>query len=82
LFNTNTYAAKLKELIENPDSNILIIYGDCDDFTSVGRYKAWREELLSGDARHLQVVDVLGGNHFWRGQTGREMTQMIREWLP
>ncbi|KAF8223846.1 alpha/beta-hydrolase [Tricholoma matsutake] len=80
LFHSNTYTAKLKELIANVDSNVLIIYGDCDDFTSVGRYKAWREELEGEYAGHLQIVEVARGSHFWRGRAGREMALMIREW--
>jgi uncharacterized protein len=82
MFNTHTYTAKLKELIENPNSNVLIIYGDCDEFTSIGRYNTWKEELGARDAGNLKMVKVAGANHFWRGQTGREMMLVVREWLP
>jgi alpha/beta superfamily hydrolase len=80
LFHTNTYSAKLKELISDADSNILVIYGDCDEFTSITKYKAWKEELKGrGDAERLQVVEVPRASHFWEG---REMKQIISEWLP
>lgn len=81
LFNTNTYAAKLKELIEHPDSNVIIIYGDRDEFTDVGSYRAWREKVLEGYVRKARVVDM-AGDHFWRGPRGQEMTQIVEGWLP
>ena len=81
LFNKSTYTANLKELIGNANSNVLIIYGDHDEFTSIGRYKAWREQL-EGDARNLKVVEVSGGSHFWRGRSNAEMMCIVREWLP
>ena len=82
LFNSKTYTAKLKELIEHRESNVLIIYGDQDEFTGVGSYKAWREELQGGDARKVKVVEVAGGSHFWRGRTGDEMREIVVGWLP
>jgi len=82
LFHTNTYTAKLKELIGNADSNVLIMYGDRDEFTSIAKYRAWREELVSkggGDAGHLKVVEVPGASHFWER---RELKPVVVEWLP
>jgi alpha/beta superfamily hydrolase len=79
LFHTNTYTAKLKELISNADSNVLIIYGDRDEFTSIEKYKAWREELVSKVGGHLKVVEVPGASHFWER---RELKQVVMEWLP
>ncbi|KAF8071755.1 Alpha/Beta hydrolase protein [Lyophyllum atratum] len=83
LFNTSTYSAKLKELIRNVDSNVLIVYGDQDEFTVVSKYKDWRENLEeeSGGGR-LRVVEIPGGSHFWRGRSGQQLNEQIRGWLP
>ncbi|RDB25743.1 hypothetical protein Hypma_006804 [Hypsizygus marmoreus] len=69
LFHTSTYTARLKELIQNANSRVLIIYGDQDEFTAASRYKAWRDTLEQGShGGCLKVVEVAGASHFWRGR--------------
>ncbi|KAJ3915397.1 Alpha/Beta hydrolase protein [Lentinula edodes] len=45
LFRSSTYASKLQELIRSQDSNVFIIYGDQDEFTSAKSYESWVKEL-------------------------------------
>ncbi|KAJ3819692.1 Alpha/Beta hydrolase protein [Lentinula raphanica] len=46
LFHSSTYASKLRELVQNTNSNVLIIYGDQDEFTSGKSYEGWAQELI------------------------------------
>ena len=42
---------------------LLIIYGNQDEFTSQKSYDSWIEGLKKND--ELKVVEIEGGNHFW-----------------
>jgi alpha/beta superfamily hydrolase len=83
LFRTNTYATKLRELVKHPDTRVLIIFGNNDEFTSEASYDLWVEGLVKDVDRKdsLKVVKVEGGSHFWSGETGREMGRAIESWL-
>ncbi|GLB40229.1 hypothetical protein LshimejAT787_0801000 [Lyophyllum shimeji] len=76
LFHTSTYSAKLKELIQSVDSNVLIVYGDADEFTGVSKYRDWRQDLENeaGGGR-LKIVEIPGGSHFWRGRSGQQLAE-------
>ncbi|KAF4597357.1 hypothetical protein EYR40_007809 [Pleurotus pulmonarius] len=82
LFNSGTYASKLKELVDNPASNVLIIFGDQDEFTGVSNYDEWAKSLSSETRTGaLKVVKVEGGSHFWRGRANNTMQNEIDHWL-
>jgi uncharacterized protein len=84
LFNTRTYSSSLSQLLQDPSSNVLIIFGDRDEFTSGDQYDSWSEGLNTDAERkgRLEVVKVEGGSHFWRGSHGRLMTAAVMRWLP
>lgn len=75
MFSGNSYQKKLEELVQNPDSNVLVIYGDQDEFTSISNYKSWSEQL-SKEGR-VKVVEVEGGTHFWRGRAGETLKKSV-----
>ena len=85
LFRSSTYASALRSLIQSPTGNVLVIYGDKDEFTSGSKYDIWSEELQNdakGDGKgRLKVVKVAGGSHFWRVIDGKEMTDAVGQWL-
>ena len=86
LFRSGTYASTLNDLIRNPASNTLIIFGTKDEFTSEANYDAWVHILRNeGDGEgkgRLEVVKVAGATHFWGGEYGRELQRVIEDWLP
>ncbi|KAJ3996522.1 Alpha/Beta hydrolase protein [Lentinula boryana] len=45
LFHSPTYTSKLRDLLRSERSNVLVVYGDRDEFTSVERYERWGKEL-------------------------------------
>jgi alpha/beta superfamily hydrolase len=77
MFNSGTYQSQLEKLVLKSESNVLVIYGDEDEFTSMSKYKAWSEKL----GRGVNVVEIAGGTHFWHGRAGDEMQQRVIEWL-
>ncbi|KAF8150634.1 Alpha/Beta hydrolase protein [Crassisporium funariophilum] len=78
LFNSASYTTALVDLVRNDDSNVLVVYGSRDEFTSQSKYKAWASGLLG----NVEIVEVEGGSHFWRGNSGRELEAIIKGWLP
>jgi alpha/beta superfamily hydrolase len=81
-FNSNTYARKLSDLLRDPRSNVLVIYGDCDEFTSDARYGRWAEEMRKdGREDKLHVVRVEGASHFWGGSSAQELARVVKEWV-
>ena len=79
LFHSSTYINALKDLDQHPDSKVLIIYGDSDEFTSQSRYRSWASSLQDGS---VDVVEVKSASHFWHGRKGRELAEIIKRWLP
>ncbi|KAF5372747.1 hypothetical protein D9615_010095 [Tricholomella constricta] len=77
LFHTGTYSARLKELIQNVDSNVLIIYGDRDEFTGVSKYRGWRQSLEEESGGQLRIVEIERASHFWRGHADPDAGQHI-----
>jgi pimeloyl-ACP methyl ester carboxylesterase len=45
LFNGRTYEEKLEALVNNPNSRVLVVYGDHDEFTGVSSYEKWARKL-------------------------------------
>ncbi|KAJ3863126.1 Alpha/Beta hydrolase protein [Lentinula novae-zelandiae] len=79
LFRSSTYASRLQELIRSQDSNVLIIYGDQDEFTSAKSYESWAKELQG--QRGLSLLCRSGASHFWRGRHGVWLSEVTGKWL-
>ncbi len=77
MFSSGTYQGQLEKLVLERESNVLAIYGDEDEFTSISKYRAWSEKL----GRGMTVVEIAGGTHFWHGRAGNEMQQTVIAWL-
>ncbi|KII89869.1 hypothetical protein PLICRDRAFT_91014 [Plicaturopsis crispa FD-325 SS-3] len=88
LFKSSAYTAALKTLLRDKSSNVLVVYGDRDEFTSVQSYDAWAEELEKAaqpggeTAGSLSIVKVPDGSHFWGGECGSQMQRAVSAWLP
>lgn len=88
LFHSRSYAETLKALVQNPRSNVLILYGDRDEFTGIGNYETWVEKLqrdagqgTGGVGGRLQVGFVEGATHFWEPRKARIMQDIVEQWL-
>ncbi|KAG6900698.1 hypothetical protein C0993_005010 [Termitomyces sp. T159_Od127] len=83
LFHTGTYNAKLRELVQNADSHVLVVFGDRDEFTSVEKYREWQKSLEEvSSSERLRVVEVGGASHFWRGPSGQQLGEEVKRPLP
>ncbi|KAJ7178569.1 Alpha/Beta hydrolase protein [Mycena crocata] len=74
------YAEKLEQLLHNPAANVLVVFGDSDEFTSVGRYRTWRG-TLEAEGGKLDCVEVAGGTHFWRDADLDALVQLASNWI-
>ena len=90
-FRGHRYTTALQSLVNDPRSNVLIIYGDNDNFTTVESYDAWVASLRDvhpvGKAApsrgKLEVVKVRGASHFWREEEAVDrLIEVVRGWLP
>ncbi|KAI0077061.1 alpha/beta-hydrolase, partial [Panus rudis PR-1116 ss-1] len=82
-----TYTTALNSLLHDPRSNVLVIYGDCDEFTSEGRYDAWasdlRKEISGGRHGTLHIEKIVTANHFWVDYEARNsLLTTVRNWVP
>jgi uncharacterized protein len=86
LFRTSIYASSLNELIRNPASNTLIIFGTRDEFTGESTYDGWvktlQKEADGAGKGCLRFAKVGGATHFWSGEPARELQLLIEGWLP
>ncbi|KAI0326409.1 alpha/beta-hydrolase [Cubamyces sp. BRFM 1775] len=87
-FRSHRYTTALQNLITNPNSRVLVVYGDQDDFTSAQAYDSWAEQLRSvresnaPDYGTLKIVKVEGASHFWREHAAvHELIETVREWV-
>ncbi|THV03172.1 alpha/beta-hydrolase [Dendrothele bispora CBS 962.96] len=78
MFHSSTYASRLKSLVNQPESHVLVIHGDRDEFTSQATYEKWVPEVQSPQTLILQVQ---GGSHFWRREDGDRLIEKIQAWL-
>jgi uncharacterized protein len=89
LFHTSHYTSTLKALIQDKESDVLVVYGGRDEFTGVNAYDRWQKEL-EGYTREspgkesgtLRVCKVEDGTHFWFGRSGEELERVVGEWVP
>lgn len=76
-FHGGHYASLLEALVRDPRSNVLIIFGDRDEFTGIGNYTNWANGLQAiGDKEttgSLQIISVAGANHFWSDEEPHRM---------
>jgi len=79
LFNSSSYIKALHELVQHPESNVLIIFGDRDEFTSQSKYNAWISDLQGA---HVEIHEVENASHFWHGRSARALTTIVKKWLP
>jgi len=84
LFHTSTYTSKLKELIHDSTANVLVLFGDRDEFTAGAKYEAWSKELEheATGMGSLNVVKIANATHFWSGRERQKLGQVLEEWLP
>ena len=81
LFHGGTYAHRLDELINDPQSNVLIVHGDQDEFTGAETYEGWMTELRKNDGE-FRVELIQGATHFWASRSGERLKEIIRGWVP
>ncbi|TFL04024.1 alpha/beta-hydrolase [Pterulicium gracile] len=82
LFRSGTYASKLSELLRDNSSRVMVVYGDCDDFTGAGRYRAWQLELEKETSATLTCVCVQGANHFWGSdRASAQLLESVESWV-
>ncbi|KAJ7227061.1 Alpha/Beta hydrolase protein, partial [Mycena pura] len=78
------YEETLKELVRNPAANVLIVYGDQDEFTSAATYRTWRsalEGVAGAVSGKVEWAEVKGATHFWRAADGDELESIVQRWL-
>ncbi|KAG8777750.1 hypothetical protein FRC12_000231, partial [Ceratobasidium sp. 428] len=91
-FHASTYREKLRQLVQDAQARVLIMYGDRDQFTAVNKFTAWAAAFQSNNgvsdtevspAENPQVETkmVPGADHFWRGPFSRQMKAIIIDWL-
>ncbi|PIL35461.1 hypothetical protein GSI_02188 [Ganoderma sinense ZZ0214-1] len=91
-FHGHRYMTALRTLVDDPRSNVLVVYGDDDNFTAVQSYDSWvaslrenpadRPDASSSTQGKLDVVKVAGASHFWREEDAVEtLVETVREWL-
>lgn len=90
-FHTHRYTTALQSLVRHPKSNVLVIYGDSDNFTAVESYGAWAnslKDLRAAEAQDatahgkLEVVQIAGASHFWREPPAvRRLLDVVRTWV-
>jgi hypothetical protein len=66
---------------------MLVLYGDRDQFTGIGRYEAWVKSLQeagnvpSNGTTVVADVKIAGGDHFWQGEALDHMLTEIEKWV-
>ncbi|XP_006459105.1 hypothetical protein AGABI2DRAFT_218018 [Agaricus bisporus var. bisporus H97] len=84
LFRSSYYQAQLESLLKDERSNVLVVYGDQDEFTGVANYGDWVKKLQSAaqGSTRLCVSEIKNATHFWLGEIGDELGEVFRQWLP
>ena len=81
MFRGETYTDRLNELINDPQSNVLIVHGDNDEFTKAAKYEGWVTELRKNTGE-FRVEVVQGATHFWISGSGEKLKEIIKGWVP
>ena len=80
-FHGGSYDTALLNLIQDQRSRVLVLYGDQDQFTSLQKYEQWVGKLKNDARGQLSTIKVEGGDHFWHGPAGEEMSIAVGRWL-
>jgi len=86
-FRSGHYATSLNKLLHDPLSNVLVVYGDEDEFTGESSYDFWADTLTretQGEGKgKLAVEKIEGATHFWlEGNEARaRMLEVVRKWV-
>ncbi|KIJ51511.1 hypothetical protein M422DRAFT_26916 [Sphaerobolus stellatus SS14] len=80
-FRGGTYDAALRDLLQNPSSQVFIAYGDQDQFTAVQKYNKWASDLKKDVKGQLVTRRIDGSDHFWSGPGGSELCQAVATWI-
>ncbi|GAA5974090.1 hypothetical protein JCM11641_003428 [Rhodosporidiobolus odoratus] len=84
LFRSGPYTSALRDLVRRGENRVLAVYGDGDQFSAVGRLRAWANELdnQKTGARTWEAVEIEGADHLWqdRGKK-RVMLETVQDWL-
>ncbi|KAI6147031.1 Alpha/Beta hydrolase protein [Pisolithus thermaeus] len=84
LFHSRVYLTALDNLLCQSHANVLVIYGEQDNFTSRAKYDVWARSLrkTSEGKAKLEVVSVAEADHFWRSSSARTtLKQTLENWL-
>lgn len=81
LFSSSTYQNALLALVRNPESNVLVVHGDEDDFTGIAKYNSWTAELTTEAKGKLKVEVIPGARHFWGGEAMVRLADVLKSWL-
>ncbi|KZV90576.1 alpha/beta-hydrolase [Exidia glandulosa HHB12029] len=81
LFSSSAYQTALSALVRNPQSDVLIVHGDSDDFTGISKYNAWAATLQAEAKGKLRVEVVPEAGHFWAGASMDRLEDVVKQWL-
>ena len=81
LFNSSTSKRALLDLVKVPTADVLAVFGDSDQFSGVGPLRKWSEALEREGTGSFRGVEVVGADHFWRGDELGQMMQVVWEWV-
>lgn len=66
--------------IEEEGSRVLAVHGVGDTFTSVRKWRRWREKMSVGGGG-WKGVEIEGAGHFWHGEgVVEELEEVVGEW--
>ena len=77
LFNSSSYTRALDELLQHTGSNVLLIHGDKDEFTSHAKYQEWASDMRG----NVEIVEIENGSHFWGGRSGEILVEEVKKRL-
>ncbi|KAI5119111.1 hypothetical protein M0805_007858 [Coniferiporia weirii] len=83
-FRSRAYDQALTALLENPNADVLVLFGDSDEFTGIESYERWAAQLkqgTGGEGSRLRVDCVQGATHFWGRDESEEMLTIVGHWL-
>ena len=81
LFHGRTYTDRLNKLINDAQSNVLIVHGDQDEFTSAETYGGWVTGLRKNEGE-FRVELIQGATHFWASGAGQRLKEVVKDWVP
>lgn len=81
LFNGSAYESGLKQLLQEVDSNVLVLYGDQDQFTSLRKYEQWIASLKGIAKGQFSTYMIDNADHFWRDTCGEQLCLVVSQWL-